>query len=150
MTEDHPLLPSRTPESTPFWEGAARGELRLQRCVDTGRLLFPPRALSPWGGHRAPEWVTVSGLGSIWSYVLVHPPLLPYFGERAPYNVVLVSLDEDPAVRLVGNWVSGVGAWPSTPREGPPSIGERVQVVFDPPLDGVALPRWVSVPGAPD
>jgi len=146
--EGNPLLPPLTPESAPFWEGAARGELRVQRCIDTGHLVFPPRPLSPWGRHLVPEWVTVSGLGSVWSYVVVHPPLLPYFAERAPYNVVVVSLDEDPGVRLVGNWVSGAGEWPSTPRDGPPSIGERVQVVFDPPMDGRALPRWVSVLGA--
>lgn len=145
--ERNPLLPPVTPESAPFWEGAGRGELRVQRCIDTERLIFPPRTLSPWGRHRTPEWVAVSGFGTIWSYVVVHPPLLPYFAERAPYNVLVVSLDEDSRVRLVGNWVSGAGEWPSAPRGGQPSIGERVKVVFDPPVEGHAFPRWMSVPG---
>ena len=35
-----------------------------------------------------------------------HPPLLPAFAELAPYNVVVVALDEDPALRLVGNLVA--------------------------------------------
>ena len=102
MTDDNPLRPPVTPESEPFWEGALRGELRVQRCLDTGRLLFPPRLLSPFGAHREPEWVSVSGRGSVWSFVAAHPPLLPYFNERAPYNVILVALEEDPRVRLRG------------------------------------------------
>lgn len=146
MTDRNPLLPPVTPDSAPFWEGASRGELRVQRCPDTGRLLFPPRPLSPWGGHREPEWVALSGRGSIWSFVVVHPPLLPYFADRAPYNVVVVALEEDPTVRLVGNWVHAAGAWPAAPDAAEPTIGERVRVVFDPPEGGVALPRWVSDP----
>ena len=71
-----PVLPVPEPEALPFFEAAARGELRVQRCVDTGRLIFPPRPMSPWGEHREPEWVTVSGRGNIWSFVVPHPPLL--------------------------------------------------------------------------
>lgn len=144
MTDSHPLSPPPTPESQPFWEGTSRGELRVQRCRDTGRLLFPPRLLSPWGSHREPEWVAVSGRGTIWSFVMAHPPLLPYFAERAPYNVVLVALEEDTNVRMVGNWVAGQGRWPEAPDARPPAIGDRVQVVFDPLESGIWLPRWVS------
>lgn len=146
VMEGNPLLPPVTAESAPFWEGAAQGELRVQRCTDTRRLFFPPRSISPWGTHRAPEWVGVSGLARIWSYVMVHPPLLPYFGERAPYNVVIVALDEDPRLRMVGNWVSEVGEWSRSPGGEEPSIGGRVKVVFDSPVEGVALPRWISDP----
>ena len=37
--------------------------------------------------------------------MVAHPPLLPWFAERAPYNVIVVALDEDPTIRLVGNLV---------------------------------------------
>ncbi len=50
-----PVLPVPEPEALPFFEATARGELRVQRCVDTGRLIFPPRPMSPWGERREPE-----------------------------------------------------------------------------------------------
>jgi uncharacterized OB-fold protein len=130
---EHPLLPPVDEETAPFWEAARRGELVVQRCPDTGRLLFPPRARSPYGAHRKPEWTAVSGRGSIWSFVVAHPPLLPYFTERAPYNVIVVALDEDSSIRLVGNLSAEE-----------PRIGQRVRVEFEPVSDAIHLPRWVA------
>lgn len=143
MTESNPLQPPITPFSEPFWEGARRGELRIQRCRDTGRLLFPPRLLSPFGGHREPEWVSVSGRGKIWSFVTAHPPLLPYFNERAPYDVILVELEEDSRVRLVGNLVRDETAWTGDRDDPEVRIGQPVRVVFGPPEEGIRLPRWI-------
>ena len=60
-----PLLPVFSEEAAPFFEGCHAGELRIQRCRDTGRLIFPPRAVSPWGSHAEPEWTRVSGRGTI-------------------------------------------------------------------------------------
>src|SRR5215470_8910422 len=99
-----PLLPPVDVDSRPFFEAAARGELWIPRCAATGRFVFPPFAA---GG--ALEWVRVSGRGSIWSFVVPHPPLLPWYAERAPYVVLTVALDEDPRVRVVGNLVAREG-----------------------------------------
>ena len=33
----------------------------------------------------------MSGAGVVWSFVVAHPPLLPAYGEQAPYNVVIHS-----------------------------------------------------------
>ena len=137
------LLPPIAPETEPFLEGTRMGELRVQRCVDTGRLVFPPRVTSPWGRRRAPEWVAVSGRGTIWSVVIPHPPLLPQFGDVAPYNVIVVSLDEDPCVRLVGNLVTEAGAPLNSVDPHTVEIGARVRVVFDRVTDEITLPRWV-------
>jgi len=137
------LLPPLVPEIAPFFEGTRLGELRVQRCVDTGRLIFPPRATSPWGRHAPPEWVAVSGRGTIWSVVVPHPPLLPQFAEVAPYNVILVELDEDPTIRLVGNLVREAGAALDSIDPHSVEIGARVRVVFDPVTDEIHLPRWV-------
>ncbi len=139
----NPLLPPVDEDNEAFWEGARRGELRVQRCLDTGRLIFPPRPLSPWGGHAAPEWVAVSGRGTIWSYVVPHPPLLPYFGERAPYNVILVALEEDPSIRLVGNLLAREGGEWNEIDPATIEIGTPVRVVFDPTEPEFPLPRWV-------
>jgi uncharacterized OB-fold protein len=148
---ENPLLPPINEENETFWQAARRGELWLQRCRDTERFLFPPRLLSPWGRHRAPEWVAVSGRGVIWSYVVPHPPLLPYFSERAPYNVILVALEEDPRIRLVGNLVARQAGELNEVDPETIEIGTPVRVVFDPPHPSgpsegePPLPRWLRI-----
>lgn len=137
------LLPPISPETEPFFAGARAGELRVQRCIDTRRWIFPPRATSPWGAHHPPEWRTVSGRGKIWSLAIPHPPLLPQFEDVAPYNVIVVELDEDPTLRLVGNLVREAGAPLDSVEPHSVEIGARVRVVFDRINEEVTLPRWV-------
>jgi len=138
-----PLLPPVDVDSRPFFEAAARGELWVPRCAATGRLVFPPRAFSPFAPGGALEWVRVSGRGSIWSFVVPHPPLLPWYAERAPYVVLTVALDEDPRVRVVGNLVARDGGAISDVDPKSARIGARVRVCFESVADGIALPRWV-------
>jgi len=137
------LLPDlEDPDSAPFWAGTARGELMLQVCGQCGQPRMPPRPMCPSCQSARREWKATSGLGTIWSFIIPHPPLLPAYQELAPYNVITVSLDEAPFIRFVGNLVATpTGAInevdPSTIR-----IGERVRVVFQ-QVDDVFLPRWM-------
>ncbi len=137
------LLPPIDEHSAPFFEGCRAGELRMQQCAETGRLIFPPRPMSPWAPRATPVWTRVSGRGTIWSFVVPHPPLLPGFDALAPYNVILVTLDEDPTVRLVGNLLPRQGAAINAADPATIRIGARVRVVFERITDEVALPRWV-------
>lgn len=88
-------------------------------------------------------WEPVSGRGTLWSFVLPHPPLLPEFADLAPYNVIVVSLIEDPNLRMIGNLVSEPGgvinAFDSTQIE----IGQRIRVAFEAVNDELHLPRWI-------
>jgi hypothetical protein len=138
-----PLLPPLDEHSAPFFEGCRRGELRMQQCAATGRLIFPPRPLSPWAPHAKPGWTRVSGRGTIWSFVVPHPPLLPPFDALAPYNVILVALAEDPSVRLVGNLLPAEGAGIGDFDPAAIEIGARVRAVFERVSDDITLPRWV-------
>ena len=137
------LLPAIDSDAAPFWEGTRNGELRVQRCAESGRLIFPPRPVSPWGPHTPPLWTTVSGRGTIWSFVVPHPPLLPQFGELAPYNVILVALDEDPTIRFVGNLVARDGGAINEVDPGQIRIGAAVRVAFERITDEITMPRWV-------
>ncbi len=40
-------VPEPTPETQPFWDGCAAGELRLQRCTICGQAYFYPRPVCP-------------------------------------------------------------------------------------------------------
>jgi uncharacterized OB-fold protein len=135
-------LPPLDPDAAPFFEGARLGVLRIPKCASTGRLFFPPRPTSPFAPRVPPRWSDVSGRGSIWSFVVPHPPLLPPFEALAPYAVVLVALHEDPTVRLVGNVVARPGGGIDEVDPATLAIGARVHVVFE-AVGGIHLPRWM-------
>ncbi len=139
------LLPDVDDENAaPFWAGCARGELLVQECGSCGRLAHPPRPMCPHCNSLDRGWRAMSGLATVWSFVVPHPPLLPAYSALAPYNVIVVALDDAPTIRFVGNLLASPdGAIneidPATIR-----IGEPVRVVF-PLVDDVHLPRWVRV-----
>ena len=137
------MMPVADQITGPFWEGAAKGELRMQACGSCERLRFPPRVMCPWCRSTEVAWPAMSGLGTIWSHIVPHPPLLPAYAELAPYNVVIVQLDEEPTLRLVGNLVETANGPLNEVDPHSITIGERVRVVFADPVDGIAVPRWV-------
>ncbi len=142
------LLPDTDDElMAPFFAAAAAGELRIQACSQCGRLRHPPRPMCPSCRSLDREWRLMSGRGTVWSFVVAHPPLLPAYAELAPYNVVVVALYEDPSIRVVGNVVASADAPLDSVDPGTLAIGAAVEVVFPPPIDGVVLPRW-SMPSA--
>ncbi|MHB8329546.1 MAG: Zn-ribbon domain-containing OB-fold protein [Acidimicrobiales bacterium] len=141
------LLPAVDEEAVAFWEGTRAGELRIQACGSCGKLRHPPRPMCTACRSTAREWRTVPGTGTVWSFVVPHPPLLQPYSDLAPYNVIVVELDSDPLIRFVGNLVKDAdgelnGVDPAGIR-----IGEPVEVVFKrfERSDGSveALPWWV-------
>ena len=146
------MAPVVDEESAGFWEGTAAGELRLQACTSCGRLRFPPQVMCPHCRSVGRTWRAVSGNGSVWSFVVPHPPLLAAYAALAPYNVIVVALEEDPSLRMVGNLVTGPDGAINEVDPSSIVIGEPVHVVFSrrPGPDGdVWMPEWVRArPGA--
>jgi uncharacterized protein len=101
-------VPEPTPETQPFWDGCAAGELRLQRCADCSEAYFYPRPVCPSCGSTRVEWFTASGDATLYSYVINNRPA-PGFEAEAPYAIAVVQLAEGP--RMMTNIV-GV---PQTP-----------------------------------
>jgi uncharacterized OB-fold protein len=132
------LLPAIDADSAPFWAGTLAGELRVQTCAACGRRRFPPRPMCPWCRSVDSLWPAVSGRGRIWSWVIAHPPLLEPYASAAPYPVAVVALEDDPAIRLVGDLVAGPDG-----SVGEIAIDAPVTVTFDRVSDDVALPRWI-------
>ena len=144
------LLPLGDEESDGFWEGTAAGELRVQVCSSCGASRFPPRGMCPECQSTERSWHAVSGRGTIWSFVVVHPPVLPAYAPYTPFPVITVTLVEKPSLRMVGNLVTGPGADINGVDPAGIVIGEPVRVVFSPRPrpDGtvVHLPQWVRDP----
>ena len=136
------LLPDLTEETgAGFWEGAARGELVVQTCDGCGKWRMPPRPMCPYCQSTAVRWTPTSARGRIWSYVVPLPPLLPAFAEKAPYNAIIVELEEDPKIRFAGNLVTSADGEINEIDPATIVIGEPVEVVFH-QIDDVTLPRW--------
>ena len=143
MTASTWLLPDLAePTSAPFWAGTARGELLVQACGACGRRRMPPRPMCPHCRSTDVTWEPTSGRGRVWSYIVPHPPLLPAYSQFAPYNAIVVELEEDPAIRFAGNLVTSASGAINEIDPATIVIGEPVRVVFA-AIDDVFLPRWV-------
>jgi uncharacterized protein len=137
------ILPGlEDPAARPFWDGTARGELLIQTCGACGVKRMPPRPMCPACRSIDVAWTKASGRGRVWSFVVPHPPLLPAYAEVAPYNVILVELEDEPSIRFVGNLVASTDAPLNGVDPASIRIGEPVRVVFT-QIEDVALPRWV-------
>ena len=98
-------LPEITPMTAPFWSGLKQRKLLIQRCDECHTWRFPPEIGCAACSSMQSTWTEVSGRATLYSWTIAHPPLLPYFAERAPWPVAVVQLEEGP--RLVTN-VAGV------------------------------------------
>ena len=137
------LLPDlESEDGAPFWAGTARGELLVQACDSCGRWRFPPRPMCPHCRSLVSRWEATSGRGTVWSFVVPHPPLLPAYSELAPYNVIVVALDEDPKIRMVGNLLASADGQINEIDPATITVGEPVSVVFQ-QVEDVSLPRWI-------
>ena len=137
------LLPDVADEAAaPFWAGTARGELLVQACGSCGKWRMPPRPMCPHCRSIEVTWVPTSGTGPVYSFAVPHPPLLPAYAELAPYNVIIVALTEDPAIRFVGNLLARPDGLINEVDPATIEIGEPVRVTFQ-PVEDVHLPRWL-------
>jgi len=95
-------LPDLTDERTAeYFAGAARGELVLPRCDSCNRFVWYPEEECPHCGAGSFTWTRVSGRGRVFTWTVVRRAFLPAFEEMVPFVTALVSLEEDPAVRIV-------------------------------------------------
>jgi uncharacterized OB-fold protein len=85
----------------PHFEGCARGELMIPYCPGCERFFFYATVLCPRCHTPDWEWRQASGLGTVYSFTVVHRRLGP--GLPAPYVVGVVELEE--GVRLMTNLV---------------------------------------------
>jgi hypothetical protein len=120
------LMPRPRREDREYWEGAARGELRIQHCSNCGRHQHYSRMLCSHCGKETVEWVTASGNGTVYSFTVIRQNGVPPFNERVPFVVATVDLDEDGA-RLIA-------AMPSVAPDDA-RVGMRVRATFRPAGD---------------
>ncbi len=118
------------------------GKLVVQECVSCGTVQHPPEEICHKCCGVEFKARETNGLGTIYSYIVAHNPPAPAFTDAVPYGVILVSLDEFPQVRILGNALN------RKPSE--LEIGQKVRAVFEEIDDEEAdekllMPQWEIV-----
>jgi acetyl-CoA acetyltransferase/uncharacterized OB-fold protein len=96
-------IPEITPANEWFWRSGEDGRLRVQACQDCATLVHPPVPICP--ACRSRNWAPqeVSGRATIAGFTVNSQQWHPDFAP--PYVIAVVSLEEDPTVRLTTNIV---------------------------------------------
>jgi uncharacterized protein len=74
----------------------------------------------------------VRGTGTVASFTICYPPVLPAFADRVPYNAVVVQLDEGPF--MVSNLVDV--------DNDAIEVGSPVEVIYVDLDDDLSLPQF--------
>ncbi|WP_426960249.1 Zn-ribbon domain-containing OB-fold protein [Muricoccus radiodurans] len=114
------LLPPVTSDTAPFWNGLAQGELRLQGCDACNKARWPVSPVCPHCGAPGGTFRTLSGRGTVFSWVRYHRSYLPEFDPLLPYVSATVLLSEGPRL-------------PARLRDlnGDPTIGQPVELAVE-------------------
>ena len=136
MSDDYEkAIPVPGPESVPFWEGAKNHRLMGQKCLQCHHYWFPPSSVCTSCGNRDIEWVALSGMGTIFSFVVFHRLYHRGWEGEIPYVVGVIELEE--GARMLSN-VIGI------PVEDV-KCDMPVRVVFDNATDELTLPKFKPV-----
>lgn len=132
-------LPEITAVSQPFWDAAREHRLCIQRSKKTGKHVFYPRQVSPFGAGDELEWVEASGRGTVYTYTVARRPTAPQWEGEAPYVIAIVALEE--GVHMTANIVE---CDPEAVHCGMP-----VEATYDDVTPEVTLVQFRPAPGAP-
>ncbi|HYZ64003.1 MAG TPA: Zn-ribbon domain-containing OB-fold protein [Acetobacteraceae bacterium] len=112
--------PHPTKDSLPYWEAAAQGKLRLQRCGACHTVRHYPQPVCPKCYSLDVEWIEASGRGTVHSWTVAHHAFHPAFKADLPYTLLIVDLEEGP--RAMGRLDPAAVT--------PPRIGLPVRISF--------------------
>jgi uncharacterized protein len=125
------------PALTPFNEAwFTSGALVVQRCTSCGTLQHPPEEICHVCGGMTFDGATLAPTGTVYSYTVAHYAANKALADSLPYTVVLVSLDDAPQIRVIGNLIGGTDV-----QIGMPVVAEWDEHTAD---DGttILLPQW--------
>ena len=92
-----------TPESEPFWDGLARGEIVLLHCRSCTRWTYLAGPGCQWCGSPDIVPEAVDGHGDLYTFTVCYVEYGP--GLETPYVVGVVAPDCEPEIRIVTNVV---------------------------------------------
>ncbi len=119
----------------PHFDAANEGRLEMQNCSACNRLQNPPMpTCSQCKSADNQEWKVMSGKGKIYNYGVVYDCPVRLLQEDQPFNLVVITLDEDPGIQMYSHL-------PGTPVDDVP-VGASVEVIFEETANGQKVPEW--------
>jgi uncharacterized OB-fold protein len=85
-------------EDQPFWDALDAGNFMLAQCTCGAYYARSQACLQCGADARALTWAPASGRGTVRTFVVFDKPYHPYFKERTPYVVAVVTLEEGPEI----------------------------------------------------
>ena len=135
MTSEYQyLLPNPDEETKEWWEAAKRHELVAQQCIDCQTFRHPPQLTCTNCYGENCEWVKLSGQGTLYTYIIVHQPVLAAFVDAAPYNVAKITPEEAPNIHFTGVVVD-------VKNDGL-KVGMPLEVAFSDVTPEITIPYW--------
>ncbi|MSQ07415.1 MAG: hypothetical protein EXR54_09075 [Dehalococcoidia bacterium] len=129
------VIPAPDELSKPFWDGVNKKRLLLQNCAACDAYQYPPReTCATCGSVESLGWKEVRGRGHISSYIVIEDGRLDRRMPDQPYNLAVVTLDEDPGINFYSNL-------PGTPVHQVP-VGAAVEVFFEEVGPGQLIHEW--------
>lgn len=136
MTQAVPRpVPVADKDTQPFWDYAKQHELRVQKCLECGKLYYPVSPICPHCLGMKFEWAKLSGKGEVYSFIIVQRRYHPAFAQDIPYVVAIIKTEE--GIRMLSNVI---GTKPENVK-----IGMPVEVVFDDVSPEFTLPKFKPV-----
>ena len=89
----------------PFWTAAAAHRLVCAQCRHCQQFRLPPGPFCPRCRSQEVDWPELNGRGTVFTYTIVHHPVLPALAGHVPYAVAAVQLPDAGDVRLPGNLI---------------------------------------------
>ncbi|MBX9641790.1 MAG: OB-fold domain-containing protein [Mycobacteriaceae bacterium] len=133
------LIPVADELSKPFWDAVNSRRLVLQHCASCNKLQYPPQPTCQVCGKAALAWKEVEGKGHVATFIVIEDGRLNRRMPDQPYNLAMVTLDEDPTVNFYSNLP---GTPPYEVTEGAP-----VEVTFEEVAPGQLIHEWRMVNG---
>ena len=118
----------------PFWDAINEQKLVLQHCSSCERLQYPIRPKCWNCGSEHLQWQEVEGKGHILETMVIHDTRVVRRKGDVPFNVAVVSLDEDPTINFLANL-------PGTSAHEAPQ-GAPVELIFEELAPGTFIHDW--------
>ena len=127
-------IPTPSPLTQPFWDGAKQGKLMLPRCTNCNRVHWYPRHICPFCYSNKIDWIEGSGEGTLYTFAVQHRAFGGW-AEEAPFVTAYIDLKEGDRMLTV---LRGVD--PNAP--GSIKIGSKCKVEFEEASDEISIPFW--------
>ena len=129
------VIPVPDELSKPFWDAVNERRLILKHCTACDKLQYPPvRSCQSCGSAESLCWKEVEGKGHISTYIVIEDGRLNRRMPDQPYNLALITLDQDPSINFYSNL-------PGIPTYKVP-VGSAVEVMFEEVAPDQLIHEW--------